>query len=176
MFKDDVLFYMKSQQKLNEGIKFFKDSGKIENLVRKIRVKSYLVKDAKAKEELNKFCGDLLKIAPDFRNLESEYQEAQSKEEKEQIKEKYKSLEVKYQSLLQSMNKEAFYTAIKVANVGLLIAGILGMLLFIFLGSNKTVFYQDPKFLPQLKNSVAVILQKNQNAIVKDTDMILSKI
>jgi hypothetical protein len=174
MFKDDVIFYQKVNEKLNEGITFFKNSGRIEKLVRKIKVRSTLIRDIKSKEELNSFCNNLLKIAPQFRNLESEYEEAESKEEKRTIKEKYAFLEEKYRELINSINKESFFKAVKIANVSLFVATIVGILVFALLGKPEN-FYQNDN-LPKIKYTIAKFMEKNNSSLLNDTGTILSKI
>lgn len=176
MFKDNVIFYQIVNKKLDEGIILFKNSSRIEKLIRKIKIRTSLIRDTKAKEELNLFCIELLKITPQFRNLESEYREAESKLEKEQIKEKYAFLENKYHKLINSINKESFFKAVKVANVSLFIAGIIGILVFALLGKTEQIYYEDNNFLPKLKNFVTKMLEKNSSLLLRDTNTVLTKI
>jgi hypothetical protein len=167
---------MNVNDKLQEGIIFFKNSGRIERLVRKIKVRSSFIKDETAKQELKSFCDQLLKIAPTFRNLESEYQETKSSEERRIIKDKYKFLEEKYHSIIKSINKESFFKAVKIANVSMFVFSILGILTLYLLGNVSPIYEQDPNFMPKIKRTIEVSLKNNPTELLQDTHSILSKI
>ena len=127
MFKENVIFYIDAQNKLNEGIVLLKDSSRLEKLARKINAKAMLVKDEKSQKVLYDFARKLMAIAPEFRQLETDYKDAKP-EERKAIKVRYKHLETKYIDFVKQINNETFINALKATGISVLsIAALLVM-------------------------------------------------
>jgi len=125
MFKENVMFYIDAQNKLDEGIVLLKNSSRLEKLARKINAKAMLVKDAKSKKMLNDFAGKVMLIAPEFRQLETDYRDSKSPEERKTIKTKYRHLEKKYIDFVHRINNETFISALKTTGISVLSLAVL---------------------------------------------------
>lgn len=109
------------KESLNEGIKFFKQSAKIEKIIKIIR------KQAIKKNYLNlsqPLLRKLEEIKIKFAIIEDKFDAAKEKEEKQELKKEYSELSVKYNELLNVMKDPGVVKAIKVLGIGSLVAGI----------------------------------------------------
>lgn len=110
-----------------EGIKFFKNSVRLDKLIKKIEVEDIYKNNA----DVKKFIALAKEIKMDFMTIENKYAKA-SKEEKADIKMEYKNLSSKNYKLIQLINKETFKKALKGTGIAL---GVLSILFFIFMST-----------------------------------------
>lgn len=123
---------------LNEGIKYFKFSSRIESYVKKLNKKE--VKD----EELKNLIKELNVLQKSFRKLEKEYKSATEKSHLKSIKQRWEILQVKNERLLRLIKKEEMKKAA-------IIFGIFAILLAILLLIKKGIDSNLSKIEDELK-------------------------
>ena len=111
---------------LNEGIKYFKFSARIDSYIKKLDKKK--VKDG----ELSELISQMKVLQKSFKNLELEYKQAETKEQFKDIKARWQVLKVKNEKLIALLRKDEIKkTAI--------IIGVLALLLSILLLIKKGI-------------------------------------
>lgn len=95
---------------LEEGIKYFKNSKRIEKLVDKIGKKINLLTKPEEKRDVAKVMIALQEIAEEFKMFETE---KMNKKNKYQLMKQYYTLEEKYSDIIKMVNKETVLNAIK---------------------------------------------------------------
>lgn len=126
---------------LEEGIRFFKNSSRIEKLADKLKKKAGLLTSPKDKQEVFNVVNVLKEIALQFKEIEKKSMISVSKVE---IKKEYFELEKKYDDIIKIINKETFLSALKKIGGATIIAGTL------FVSYN---FFQEGGFTGALMNS-----------------------
>jgi len=96
---------------LNEGIKYFKISSRIDEYIKKINKKKI------ENDSLSSLVEELKKLQKSFKKLESEYKSTSSKEELKNIKAKWKVLKIKNKKILNLIKREDIKKAAVVVGI-----------------------------------------------------------
>jgi len=107
---------------LEEGIRFFKNSSRIEKLADKLKKKAGLLTSPKDRQEINNVVEALRVMALQFKEIEKKNTISVSKVE---VKKEYFELEKKYDDIIKIINKETFLNILKKVGGATIIAGTL---------------------------------------------------
>lgn len=141
---------------LEEGLKYFKNSKRIEKIVEKIGKKINLITSPEEKQEIAKVMIALQEIAEEFKLLETE---KLNRKNKYQTMKQYYILEEKYSDIIKMINKETVLNIIKK------IAGASLFATLLFVGYN---FFMESGASANVLKNVA-IGEKNAGEIALDT-------
>jgi hypothetical protein len=120
---------------LNEGIRFYKTSGRIKRLSDKIAKKISLTTNGSNKDAVINIVHKLDDMSDDFRRIEEKYSAETSKSKRFSIQSEYSALEEKYSKLISMLNDERKYQIIKNLGVGSLISAIFFIMYLFFYNS-----------------------------------------
>lgn len=141
---------------LEEGIKYFKNSKRIEKLVDKIGKKINLLTKPEEKQDIAKVMIALQEIAEEFKLVETE---KMNKKNKYQLMKQYYMLEEKYSDIVKMINKETVLSAIKNISGAALFSALL------FVGYD--FFFQSGASANVIKG--ASIGEKTGSEVIADT-------
>ena len=92
-----------NEEYLTEGIRFFRNSKRIEKLIKKFEVALITVRDPETKNEVEDYIRQLKKAKLDFEAVEQKFMVG----DKTEAKEEYNQLKIKFASIIADINKES---------------------------------------------------------------------
>ncbi len=120
---------------LEEGIRFFKNSTKMDKLAKKLSKKHEKLvnkSDMENAKALSALISEIDKVSKKFKQVEEKFKAAKGKENKKAIKSEYAQLEKEFKKLIDIAKKDSTKKALIAAGglalvVGILAAGIFGL-------------------------------------------------
>lgn len=110
---------------LTEGIRFFKNSKRIEKLIEKFQSAMTFAKDAETKQDVSNYVRELQRAKLDFEGVEQKFAAGN----KEEAKEEYKQLKIKFASIITDINKESIKKFMIVGGIAGLAFATFGMII-----------------------------------------------
>jgi hypothetical protein len=105
--------YNKKEEYLNEGIVFFKNSKRIEKFAKKVsaaKIKQPILAPLEIK---------LNQLTLGFKELETKYKTVKTPEQKKEVQELYSTLTKENKELINLLNKEAMFKALKISGLAI---------------------------------------------------------
>lgn len=159
-FKDRVKEYLNEEEEINEGIKWFKTSDKLNRAIKKL--------EKKVTPEMESTITKLKDVALKFKSIEDKYAD-----DKSVGKDEYNSLKVKYKMLLDEITKENVAKAFGVAGVSGIVLGLVA-----FLGYSKFMNSQEQAGemkLSQVRSEIDKQDYAKKEAANKEAEIIKTK-
>lgn len=110
---------------LTEGVRFFKNSKRLDRLADKLEKKISIFTREEERAEIMKISKKVRQISQEFRNIEEKYADLDNKDKKERLRGQYKSVENKYKELVRIINEETIINYSGAAAITGILATIL---------------------------------------------------
>jgi hypothetical protein len=110
---------------LTEGIRFFRNSKRIEKLINKFQSALPMAKDTETRQDVSNYIRELQRAKLDFEAVEQKF----SSGNKEEAKDEYKQLKIKFASIITEINKETVKKFMIIGGIAGLAFATFGMII-----------------------------------------------